>query len=150
MLQIREISIGKKQFLNLLLIGDEEERMIDRYIDRGHLFIGFIQGRPVACCVLTEEAEGVIEVKNLAVLPEHRRKGVGRTMLEYAESIFPGHTFMLGTGETPSTLRFYRNCGYTYSHTIPDFFRLNYSSPIIEEGVRLNDMLYLCKRPLKK
>ena len=148
MLEIQEITTDKKRFLKLLLIGDEQEDMIDHYINRCRLFIGYINDIPVACCAITIEPKQLVEIKNLAVLPEYRHRGIGRSMLEYSETLFTGMTFQLGTGETPSTLRFYLNCGYTYSHSIPDFFTTNYNHPIIEEGVILKDMIYLRKKTL--
>ena len=35
---IIKISRNKKQYLDLLLLGDEQETMIDRYLERGDLF----------------------------------------------------------------------------------------------------------------
>ena len=87
-----------------------------------------------------------VEIKNLAVDAEYRRHGYGRRMLEYVESQHSNKRFILGTGETPSTLRFYKSCGYSYSHRIPNFFTDNYPTPIIEEGVTLRDMIYLKKQ----
>ena len=66
--------------------------------------------------------------------------------LGYAESQHSNKKIILGTGETPSTLRFYKFRGYSYSHRIPNFFTDNYPAPIIEEGVTLCDMIYLEKR----
>ena len=57
----------------------------------------------------------------------------------------PEKTSLSGRETPPSTLRFYKSCGFTYSHRIPDFFTDNYPDPIIEEGVRLRDMIYLKK-----
>ncbi len=34
-MEIREIKGDKKQFLSLLLLADEQEDMIDRYIEKG-------------------------------------------------------------------------------------------------------------------
>ena len=132
MVEIHEIRSEPKRFIDLLLIGDEQEDMVGRYLDSCRLFIGYIDGKPCACCAIKVVDTGTIEIKNLAVVAEHRRHGVGRAMLGYVESLFSGHTFILGTGETPSTLRFYHNCGYTYSHRVPDFFTDNYNHPIIE------------------
>lgn len=144
---IREIHDHKKRFLELLLTGDESEEMIDRYLDRGRLLAGFLGNRPIAVCVVTEEGCGMAEVKNLAVSPDCRRKGFGRTMLKHIDSLYPDCVIRIGTGETPSTLRFYESCGYVYSHRIPDFFKDNYPAPIVEEGVELCDMVYLAKPP---
>lgn len=146
MLVIKEIHTGKKRFLNLLLIGDEQEDMIDRYLERCRLFIGYRRDIPAGCCAVTFEPDNIIEIKNLAVLPDHRRNGIGRSLLRHIETTFPGTTIQLGTGETPSTLQFYRNCGFVYSHRIPNFFPDNYNHAIIEEGVQLKDMIYLTKR----
>lgn len=145
--EIREIESGKESYMDLLLIGDESEKMIMRYLDRGRMWAGFLNGKPVVVCVATVESPRVIEVKNLAVTTDSRRKGLGRKMLLHVEAVFPGKTFQLGTGETPSTLRFYNSCGYRYSHRLPNFFLLNYPFPIIEEGVELRDMVYLVKSP---
>ena len=38
-MEIREIRENKKQFLPLLLAADEQEDMIDRYLDRGTLYV---------------------------------------------------------------------------------------------------------------
>lgn len=146
-LQIRQIDDANKfQFISLLLIGDESEKMIGRYVDRGTLYAGYIGETAVAVCLTTDEGAGVVEVKNLAVRHEFRRRGIGRRMLAYIESINSGMTIQLGTGETPSTLRFYESCGYVYSHRIHDFFSDNYPAPIIEEGITLTDMIYLAKK----
>lgn len=104
--EIIQIFEDKSQFLPLLLIGDESETMVGKYIDRGALYVGFIDDRAVAVCMITYESETVIEVKNLAVLPEWQRKGIGKQMLSHIEKINAGKTIILGTGETPSTITY--------------------------------------------
>lgn len=143
---ITEIDNDKKQYLPLLLIGDESETMIDKYLDSGTLYVGLLEGKPIAVCVAVNLDSDTVEIKNLAVEAEYRRHGYGRRMLEYVESRHSNKKIILGTGETPSTLRFYRSCGYSYSHRIPNFFTDNYPAPIIEEGVTLRDMIYLEKQ----
>lgn len=142
---IREVGADKKQYMPLLLIGDESELMIGRYIDKVNLYVGFLNEEPIALCAVEPVGADVLEIRNLAVLSDHRRHGYGRRMLEFAESLHPGATFVLGTGETPSTLRFYKSCGYSYSHRVSGFFTENYPDPIIEEGIVLCDMIYLKK-----
>ncbi|WP_290393680.1 GNAT family N-acetyltransferase, partial [uncultured Duncaniella sp.] len=120
--------------------------MIMRYLDRGSLYVGSIDNKDVAVIVTVENNDGSVEIKNLAVAAAYRRKGIGRKMLEYVEKVYPDRKIILGTGETPSTLRFYRSCGYLYSHRIPNFFTDNYPNPIVEEGVTIRDMIYLFKK----
>lgn len=145
-MKIKRIEKNKKDFLDLLLIGDEQESMIDRYLESGEMFVGYTEGKAVAVCVVARELPGEIEVKNLAVYEEFRRKGYGRAMLEYVERECGASTVWLGTGESPTTLNFYISCGYSFSHRIPDFFTNNYDNPVIDEGVILKDMVYLKKQ----
>ncbi len=143
---IIETYSNKKQYLPLLIMGDESESMIDRYLDSGSLYVGLLNGKPIAVCVIVNLDSDTVEIKNLAVETEYRRYGYGRRMLEYVESQHSDKKIILGTGETPSTLRFYKSCGYFYSHRIPNFFTDNYPTPIIEEGITLCDMIYLEKK----
>ena len=143
---ITKVDKDKKQYLPLLLIGDESEIMIDRYLDSGTLYVGLFNGKPIAVCVTLNLDPNTVEIKNLAVEEKYRRHGYGHQMLGYAESQHSNKKIILGTGETPSTLRFYKSCGYSYSHRIPNFFTDNYPTPIIEEGVTLRDMIYLEKQ----
>ena len=52
---------------------------------------------------------------------------------------------MVNPGYSTYTVSFYKSCGFQYSHTIPDFFTLNYDHPIVEDGKILRDMLYFRK-----
>ena len=143
-MEIGIISTDKKRFLPLLLLADEQESMIDRYLERGEMFAAREDGIVVAVCVVTREAEGLYELKNLAVHPHFHRRGIGRAMIDhiwrhYAPSC---RTLLVGTGDSPSTVPFYEKCGFVYSHRIKDFFTDNYDHPVIDGGVLLTDMLY--------
>ncbi len=144
-ISISEVLSDKKNYLNLLLTGDEQEDMIDRYLDSGRLFIGILNDKAVSCIVVVEQPEDIIEIKNLAVDAEYRKNGIGTCMIRYIETLYPDKVIQTGTGETPSTLRFYISNGFEYSHRIHNFFTDNYNHPIIEEGVLLQDMVYLRK-----
>ena len=64
-MRIKEIKKNKKQFLPLLLLADEQEDMIDRYLDKGIMYVLDEDG--VKCeCVVTDEGNGVLEIKNIA------------------------------------------------------------------------------------
>lgn len=145
-MDIERIATHKRRYLDLLLVGDEQPNMIDRYLDDGDMFVGFVGGEAVAVCVAWNAGNASVEIKNIAVRHDWRRRGYGRKMLGHVEAQYPDAVeFRLGTGETPSTLEFYRKCGYVYSHRIPGFFTTYYDHPIIEEGVTLCDMICLHK-----
>lgn len=149
MLEIERVETDKKWFLELLLLADEQESMIDRYLYRGDLFVCYgPDGMPACVAVVTDEGEGICELKNIAVAPSYRRKGYGRQMIDYLCRRY-GRDFLfmtVGTGCSRLTVSFYEHCGFSYSHSLPDFFTLNYDHPIIEDGQILRDMLYFRRR----
>lgn len=142
---IEKVGVDKKRFIDLLLLADEQESMIDRYLDRGELFVCHgPDGVPTCVAVVTDEGNGVCELKNIAVVPSCWRKGYGRQMIEYLCCHYGGDFLFMtvGTGDSPQTISFYEHCGFSYSHSLPDFFTLNYDHPIVEGGKVLRDMLY--------
>lgn len=145
-MEIREILSEKKQFLPLLLLGDEQESMIDRYLERGTLYVLEDNGVK-GVCVVTDEGGGVLEIKNLAVAPECQRQGYGRAMLDWIAARYKGafRILRLGTGDSPATVPFYERCGFARAFVIPGFFTEHYDHPIYEDGVLLADMVYLQK-----
>ncbi len=146
---IEEISSGKDRLLDLLLIGDEQESMIRRYLDKGRMFTLSGDGGIRAACVVTDNGDGVCELKNIAVYPAFRRRGYAGSLIGYVCREFAAdfRQMIVGTGEVPSILRFYERCGFVLSHREEGFFTKNYDHQIIEEGVLLKDMIYL-KRDL--
>ena len=51
---IREIKENKKRYLELLLLADEQEDMIDRYLERGTMYV-LEDNKVRAECVVTDE-----------------------------------------------------------------------------------------------
>ena len=139
---------NKKEYLDLLLLADEQEDMIDRYLERGTMYILEDNGVK-AECVVTEEGDGILEIKNLAVAPECQRRGYGRQMIRFLEETYRGRYEILqvGTGDSPATIPFYEKCGFVRHHREKDFFLKHYDHPIWEGGVLLRDMIFL-RRPL--
>lgn len=143
---VTEITQNKKDYLSLLLLADEQENMIDLYLERGRMFVLDDNGIK-AECVVTDEGDGILEIKNIAVASGSQGKGYGRALIEFVEEKFCGEfkTLQVGTGDSPLTIPFYEKCGFTRHHVIKDFFTKNYNHPIIECGVQLVDMIVLQK-----
>ena len=138
---------NKGAFLPLLLLGDEQEDMIQRYLHRGTLWALYDGGVLRCVCAVTEEGAGDFEIKNLAVAPESQRRGYGRAMVEHVarQCRGRGRRLLAGTGDSPLTVPFYEACGFRESHRIKDFFVENYDHPIYEAGRRLRDMVVFSK-----
>ena len=118
--------------------------MIDKYLERGEMFVLDDNGVK-AECVVTDEGNSILEIKNIAVVSEYQRKGYGKALIDFIIQKYTGQYMILqvGTGDSPLTVPFYEKCGFTRSHIIKNFFTDNYDHPIYECGVQLVDMVYL-------
>ena len=94
LINIREIHDNKKQFLPLLLLADEQEDMIDRYLELGTMYV-LEDGGVKAECVVTDEGGGILELKNLAVEPEAQRKGYGKALIDFLVRQYAGRYALL-------------------------------------------------------
>ena len=90
-----------------------------------------------AQCVVTDEGDGILEIKNIATDPAHQRKGYGKALIDFLVCRAAGAYTILqvGTGDSPLTVPFYEKCGFTEHHRVKNFFTDNYDHPIIEDGV---------------
>lgn len=146
-MRIYEVSENKKKYMNLLFLADEQEDMIEKYLEKGTMYVledDGIKGE----CVVTEEDRNVLEIKNLAVVPDCHKKGYGRALIEFIAKKYREQYCILqvGTGDSPLTIPFYEKCGFVRSHSVKNFFTDNYDHPIYEGGVQLKDMIYLRKQ----
>ena len=143
-MKIIEVKENKKQYLDLLLLADEQEDMVDRYLDKGKMYVLDDNGVK-AECIVTDEGNGILEIKNIAVKPEYQGCGYGKALINFLIHRYTGKysIMQVGTGDSPLSIPFYEECGFVRSHIIPNFFTDNYDHPIYESGIQLVDMVYL-------
>ncbi len=146
-MDIEKVEKNKKQYLSLLLLADEQEDMLDRYIEDGTMYVlndNGIRGE----CVVADVGNGILEIKNIAIEPNCQGKGYGKKLIEFVAMTYKGQYSILqvGTGDSPLTIPFYEKCGFIRSHSIKDFFIDNYDHPIYECGIQLVDMIYLQRK----
>lgn len=134
---------------NLLLLADDQEEMIERYLEleRGALFLLSELGARRAAAVVTQESGTVCELKNpcgrAGVSAEGIRPGAGSDGWQATT----GSRFETMPGRNgrsallPSlSIKCY---GFSPSHRISGFFTIHYDHPIVEDGVLLADMAVL-------
>lgn len=146
-MEIKEVKHNKKQYLSLLLLADEQEDMVERYIERGTMYVLADDG--VKCeCIVTDEENGILEIKNIATIPEFQRKGYGKALIDFLAAKYKGQYALIqvGTGDSPLTIPFYEKCGFVRSHIMKNFFVDHYDHPIVECGIQLIDMVYLQRK----
>ena len=138
-----KITDDKRRHLDLLLLADEQEDMVYRYLDRGDMWTLDDDGTR-GICVVTDEGDGILEIKNLAITPDSQRQGYGKAMIEFIATTYGAYkTLRVGTGDSPLTIPFYESCGFRKVGRLANFFTENYDHPIIEGGAILTDMIVL-------
>jgi GNAT superfamily N-acetyltransferase len=151
-MQIKLIHENKKQFLDLLLLADESEEMIDKYLERGELFALYDDDELKTVCVVTLEdsqsCADTYELKNIATYEQYNGKGYGTKLINYISEYYKNKhaTMIVGTGDVPWILKFYEKNGFKITHRIKNFFTDNYNHPMFDGDVQLVDMVYLSKK----
>lgn len=146
-MEIREVNSNKEDFMEILLIGDEEVSMINKYLEQSTIFALYDNDILTSICAVTEIDSETVEIKNLATYPQYRNKGYASKLLDFVFDRYKKDfkTVILGTGENEKTLNFYKKRGFVQNRRIKNFFTDNYSHPIFENGKQLTDMIYLKK-----
>ncbi len=135
-----------KDYWGLLLDADPSEAMIDRYLDKGDMFV-MKDGSAVICvAVAIGISDTVCELKNIATAVDCRNQGYASKMIDYLLSYYAPQYGVMQVGTSQSGVEFYEKLGFIYSHTVKNFFKDNYHpQPLEENGVPCVDMIYLKK-----
>lgn len=143
-MEIQIIEHNKKEFLDLLLLADEDEHMIDTYLERGTLFALYDDDLK-SICVVTQEGDAQYELQNLATYEHAQGKGYGKAIVKHAVHSLKGQgaTLIVGTGDIPWIVSFYESCGFALSHRLKNYFVEHYDFPMFEDGIQLRDKVYL-------
>jgi GNAT superfamily N-acetyltransferase len=144
--RIERIIENKKRFLDLLLLADEQENMIDKYLPNGDLFALYDDDLKSVCVVVPINNE-TCELKNIATYEKYQGKGYGRALINFISEYYKNDykIMLVGTGETPTILSFYESCGFEKSYRVKNFFIDNYDHAIFDGDIQLVDMIYLMK-----
>ena len=77
------------------MLADEQEDMIDKYIEKCTMYV--LDDDGIKCeCVITDEGNDILEIKNIATVPEHQGKATEKLSLT------------LSFGNTKHSTAFYR------------------------------------------
>ena len=144
-MQIKEIIKNKADFMDILLIGDEDENMINKYINQSTIFALYVNSTLTSVCAIIKVDNETAEIKNLSTYPEYQNRGYA--LIDFVCNKYKTEFkyLILGTGENNKTLKFYKKRGFQEIHRLKNFFIDNYSHPIYENGKQLIDMIYLKK-----
>lgn len=139
---------ARRQWLDDLLLADEEVGMIERYLMHGQLYTVSDQQQVIGVFHLMALNDQQVELKNIAVRPEWQHRGFGGQMMTQIQTIAIDQGFqslLVGTGDgSLAAIGFYLRQGFRFEQIRKNFFD-EYQTPIYENGIRLKDMVVLAK-----
>ena len=143
-INLRPIKDDRSAYFSELLMADESEKVVNSYINDGELY-AIEQGNGRAGVILfTFHEDKVVELKNMAVHPEYRGKGIGKQVINEAFSVFKErgfHKMIVGTANSSiDNLAFYQKAGFRIKDIKKGFFE-KYPEPIFEMGIRARDLV---------
>ena len=129
---------ARRQWLDDLLLADEEVGMIERYLMHGQFYTVSDQQQVIGVFHLMALNNQQVELKNIAV----------RQMMTQIQTIAIDQGFqslLVGTGDgSLAAIGFYLRQGFRFERIRKNFFD-QYQTPIYENGIRLKDMVVLAK-----
>jgi ribosomal protein S18 acetylase RimI-like enzyme/catechol 2,3-dioxygenase-like lactoylglutathione lyase family enzyme len=132
----------------LFELAEDSARELDSYIDSGEVLVALEDDRRIVGHVQLIE-RGELEIKNMAVLESHRRRGIGRALLRAAierarERSFA--TVLVATAAADvDNLRFYQRAGFRMRSVERDAFTAatGYPPGLEVDGIELRDRVWL-------
>ena len=82
MMRIEKITENKKQYLDLLLLADESEDMIDRYLENGDMFALYNDDLKTICVVVAIDKD-TCELKNIATYKKYQGNGYAKALINF-------------------------------------------------------------------
>jgi len=103
----------RTSYLNLLLIGDEDEKVVKSYINEGSLFTIVYEKKEIGVVqCLTDEEESAVEVKNIGLKEAYRGKGIGSKVIKKLEVLYERNQYskmIVGTADSSlENIAFYK------------------------------------------
>lgn len=134
----------RKNFMKYLLLADENEEIINEYINKGDMFSIIFREKVIGVALFINESPFIVELKNIALSPEFRGKGLGKEILKKAIKLYKKKLFtkmIVGTANSSiANLAFYQKAGFRIVGIKKNFFE-KYSGPIYENGIQAIDMI---------
>jgi ribosomal protein S18 acetylase RimI-like enzyme len=149
-MEIRSFDGDRGSLRLLFRLAEDSEDQIDRYLLAGEIIVAVMDAEVLGYVQLLDaQADGVAELKSMAVIGAHQRSGVGRALVEEAvrrsrsrgASQLVVATAAAGTGN----LRFYQRMHFRMLRIERDAFGpgLGYAEGTVIDGIPLRDRVWL-------
>lgn len=137
----------KHRYIGLLLEADPSEKLVEKYLDEGELFVLRYRGEAASAAVTVRVDDETVELKNLVTVERFRGRGYAGRLIKYlADNYKPRFRRML-VGTTENNIPFYVKHGFDrYEKTVKNFFTENYDGEIFDGELKCEDLYYYSRK----
>lgn len=140
---IRKERENKEQYMSLLLEADPSEKIVNKYLQDGDLFVLTYKKAVAGVAVVTKVDADTCELKNIATKEQYRGMGYGKQMIKYLADNYKQKYKRMIVGTTENNIPFYVKQGfYKYEKTIKNFFIDNYDEELWDGSLHCVDIYY--------
>ncbi|WP_313638184.1 GNAT family N-acetyltransferase [Paenibacillus sp.] len=144
---IRKLNAEEQPPLQLLLLADPSPSLVEAYLKRGQCYVAEVENCIIGVYVLLQTRPETVELVNIAVDENQQSKGIGKRLVYHAienARLLGAKTIEVGTGNSSvGQLALYQKCGFRITGIDRDFFIRHYSEEIVENGIKVVDMIRL-------
>jgi ribosomal protein S18 acetylase RimI-like enzyme len=140
----------RSELRRLFALAEDSERELEAYVESGRVLVALEGDEIVGHLQLTDTAEPAeVEVKNTAVEPGHRGRGIGRALMEAAIELAQDEgrsKLLVATAAADvGNLRFYQRLGFRIRSVERDAFTpaTGYEPGLLIGGIDLRDRVWL-------
>ena len=133
----------------LFELAEDSRIALDSYLDSGRVLVALDGDQIVGHLQLTDTGvPGAVEIKNMAVLESHQRRGIGRALVEAAIELAAAesvHTVRVATAAADiGNLGFYQRVGFRMRSVERDAFTpaSGYPPGTTVDGIALRDRVW--------
>ena len=142
---------GPRDSLRFLFrVAEDSADEIDRYLFAGEIIVAVDEGALIGYLQLLDaQADGIAELKSMAVIATHRRSGVGRALVEEAvrrsRSRGASQLVVATAAADTGNLRFYQRLHFRMLRIERDAFGpgAGYAEGTVIDGIPLTDRVWL-------
>jgi predicted N-acetyltransferase YhbS/catechol 2,3-dioxygenase-like lactoylglutathione lyase family enzyme len=149
-LAIGDYNGDRSRLRALFELAEDSVAQLEGYIDAGRVLAARRGGAVVGHLQLVAtQDDGVLELKNMAVVAHLRGAGIGRALIAsaLAQSRAEGRNRVVVATATADigNLRFYQRCGFRFDSVERDAFtpETGYPDPVVIDGIPLLDRIWL-------
>lgn len=149
-LEISEYDGDRSDLRSSFEFAEDSATQLDGYIQAGRVLAAHQDGRLVGHLQLVPtQDDGVVELKNMAVVPDLRGTGIGSALVAnaFAQSRTEGggRVVVATAAADIGNLRFYQRCGFRFDSVERDAFRpeSGYPDAVLIDGIPLLDRVWL-------